>query len=120
MLKQANRLQRSDDVTRVRKTGAIKRHPLAILLYQQSPQEGVRFAFIASKRVGNAVVRNRAKRLLREAVRIHIPAMESGWECVVIARVGINGVLFQEVQTAVYELLSRANLLLPHYKLASP
>lgn len=34
-----------------------------------TPPVGPRFAVIASRRVGNAVARNRAKRLLREAAR---------------------------------------------------
>lgn len=34
-----------------------------------APAKGVRFGVVASKKVGNAVVRNRVKRVLREAFR---------------------------------------------------
>ncbi|MEX2601810.1 MAG: ribonuclease P protein component [Balneolaceae bacterium] len=37
----------------------------------KEPQEGCRIGFIASKRLGNAVTRNRVKRLLRESYRTH-------------------------------------------------
>jgi len=47
-------------------------HPLAIALIARTPEgrgPGGRVAFIAGKRIGNAVKRNRAKRVLRETVR---------------------------------------------------
>jgi ribonuclease P protein component len=46
----------------------------------------VRFGITVSRRVGGAVVRNRVKRLLREAFRRHKQAFPSGLELVVIAR----------------------------------
>ncbi len=47
----------------------------------------VRVGFTASKKVGNAVARNRARRRLREAVRTIIPALgRPGTDYVIIAR----------------------------------
>jgi len=40
-----------------------------VILYEKSPNTG--FAFIASKKVGNAVVRNQSKRYLREYIRLN-------------------------------------------------
>lgn len=46
-----------------------------------------RIGFTASKKVGNAVARNRAKRRLREAVRVLFPALaKPGWDYVVVAK----------------------------------
>lgn len=122
MLRHRYRLHRSADVRRVRQNGRVWRHPLAILIAapQRAEQEGQsaggpgacsRFAFLASRRVGMAVARNRAKRVLREAVRLHLQDIRPGWDCVMIARGTTANASFVDVETAVLQLLSRAQML---------
>ena len=111
MLPQPHRLKRSADVSLVRRYGSSWRHPLCILLSKQGGGAVSRFAFIASKRVGKAVLRNRVKRLLREAVRLHLNEIQPGWDCVWIARPQLSQASFAEVETAVLHLLAQAKLL---------
>ena len=95
----------------VRREGRSWRHPLAILLIRANEQEVSRFAFVASRAVGKAVTRNRAKRLLRASMYGHLPSIAGGWDCLLIARTGLIQASFEEVDTAVSQLLTRANLL---------
>lgn len=111
MLPKPHRLTRSDDVALVRQQGRAFHHPLCILLVQSTDKATSRFAFVASKRVGKAVVRNRGRRLLREAVRLHLDEIQPGWDCVWIARPQLSQASFAEVETAVLHLLTRAKLL---------
>jgi len=49
----------------------------------------VRVGFTASKKIGNAVFRNRAKRRLRALVRDVLPGLaQPGWDYVLVARPG--------------------------------
>lgn len=49
--------------------------------------EGVRVGFTCSKKVGNAVARNRAKRRLRAAARAVLPGIgRAGWDYVLVGR----------------------------------
>lgn len=53
---------------------------------------GPRVGFTCSKKVGNAVLRNRAKRRLREAARIVLPRHgRNGWDYVLIGRAKVTG-----------------------------
>lgn len=68
-----------------------------------------RFGFVTSKRVGNAVVRNKTRRRLREAVRSL--SAEAGWDVVVAARASAAAATYAELKRAVAELLARARIL---------
>lgn len=135
MLPRRYRLRHATDLQRVRRHGRRWRHPLAILLVspaeskmipqsqvsQQNGRSPSRFAFAAGRHVGPAVARNRAKRLLREAVRFHLGDIEPGWDCMLIARPGAAAAGYLDVQTAVSQLLSRARLVsYPSHREGSP
>lgn len=67
-----------------------------------------RFGFAVGKRIGTAVVRNRVKRRLREAVRALQPA--GGWDVVVIARPAAAEADFAGLRGALAALFRRAGL----------
>ena len=70
-----------------------------------------RFGISASRAVGNAVQRNRAKRQLREVLRIFLPQITVGWDVVVIARSKIRQAQFAEIHQSVETLLLKSGLL---------
>jgi ribonuclease P protein component len=69
-----------------------------------------RFGFTASKSLGDAVVRNRARRRLKEAVRLTAPlhALE-GYDYVLIARVGTLQRRFAELSKDLERALAKAH-----------
>lgn len=111
MLQRRYRLRLSSDLQQVRQEGRSWRHPLIVLLASANQNDVSRFAFVAGRRIGNAVVRNRCKRLMREAVRHHLAEIEAGWDVMLIARRPITVVSYHDVEAAVMQLLERADLL---------
>jgi len=57
------------------------------------------------------VVRNRVRRLMREATRLRQAMIADGWDVVIIARQPMRKVSFHQVDRAVEQLLRRAGLL---------
>lgn len=72
-----------------------------------------RCGFSVGKRLGNAVARNRVRRRLREAVRLHWPAVAPGWDIVFAAREPVGTAEFGEISGAVQLLLERAAVIRP-------
>ena len=68
-----------------------------------------RYAFMVSKRLGNAVTRNRIRRRLREVVRN--TRLRNGWDAVFIVRKGAESADFGALRQSARNVLSRANIL---------
>lgn len=86
------RLRQSADFTRVRKDGVYHDCGIFILQVNLSSKPNparARLGLVVSKRVGNAVTRNRVKRLFREIFRKNQALLPSNAEVVFIARSGI-------------------------------
>lgn len=96
---------------RVRRFGKSYAHPFIVLITLPNQMDNSRFAITAGRSLGNAVQRNRAKRILRETLRMQFPEIASGWDVVLMAREPMNSASFQDIEVALRSLLSQANLL---------
>ena len=105
------RLTRSEDFKRVRRSGRSYAHPLVVLIAEKNEQGNKRVGVAAGRMTGNAIHRNRAKRLLREAMRTLLPNVASGADLVLIARSGLSSATLAQTREALLELLQRAQLL---------
>ena len=110
------RLTRSEDFKRVRRDGKSYAHPLVVLIVQNSDQPRVRVGVAAGKSVGTAVTRNRAKRLLREAMRTLLSNIASGPDLVLIARPALASATLADAQRALENLLQRAKIFTPKHE----
>ena len=100
------RLRKGSQFTTVYAQGKTWAGNLVVLKALPNGLECNRCGYVAGKRIGNAVVRNRVKRLLREIVRS--TSMEQGWDLIFIARIKATKVDYQQLDSAVKGLLKRA------------
>jgi len=118
------RLSRSSDFQRIYRQGSSTASRFLVLYSFRRPAEastdGPRLGLSVSKKMGGAVVRNRVKRLLREAFGSVRGQLAEDHDFVLIARPPLLELIAREsegekglVSAAVRDLLGRAGLLTP-------
>lgn len=90
--------------------------PLVTLTYVRQAGEPAptRMGVVAGKRVGGAVVRNRVKRRMREALRRELPHIPAGWDLVCGAKPPAAEAPYAALAAELRALLVRAGLLSGH------
>ena len=82
-----------------------------MVLYLRSSGAKTRVGFAVGRRVGGAVVRNRARRLLKEAWRTLSPQVLEGFDVVCVGLPAMRGARQGEVREELRELLARGKAL---------
>jgi ribonuclease P protein component len=109
-MQQRFRLRRKEDFARLRREGRSYPHRFMTLSVVPNGLPNNRYGFIISKHLGNAVKRNRVRRLLREGVRHLHPRLLPGYDVVIIARRDCVGQPFLTIQRTLEVLLVKAKL----------
>ncbi len=111
-LGRAMRLEQSRDFARVRQQGQRLALGCLIANWNQLPDGAKpKLGVVTSKRIGGAIERSRARRLLRESFRLHQHEFMQPVELVLVARPSIAGRDFAEVEKDFLTTLRRAALL---------
>lgn len=104
-------LRKQSDFSRVYKQGKSRGSRFAVILYRRNGLKFTRTAFVASKKVGNSVERNRSRRLMKAAYRAFEPDIKSGYDIVFVARAAIKGCKEPEVERQLKKTLESAGIL---------
>ena len=108
----ASRIKQGRDFSRIRQEG--QRLAMGCLIANWRRLGGSspsRLGVITSGKIGNAVARNRARRLLRESFRLHQDDLAEPLDLVLVARPSIVGKRFAEVEKDFLTTLRKAGLL---------
>ncbi|MBL8162096.1 MAG: ribonuclease P protein component [Anaerolineae bacterium] len=106
------RLRRDADFARLRREGRAYHSRWMVLSVATNGLTHNRYGFVTSKQVGNAVQRNRVRRLLREAIRALHPALHSGYDIVLVARQSLAQEPYSAVLRIVGSQIQQAGLVM--------
>lgn len=109
-MKKADVLRSQEDFAKLKRSGKSAASKYVVIIYRKNDLAYNRKAFLASKKVGNAVLRNRARRLMKEAFRQLEDSAEIGYDLLFIARSAIRDSKCADVKKSIEAALKRAGL----------
>lgn len=110
-MKQRYRVRKNEHFQEIRRRGQSYSNEFLVMCALPNQLSYSRFGFSVSNRLGGAVERNLIKRRLREAIRLRMDEIVSGWDIVFIAKHSIRNASYQQMDAACARLLGRAHLL---------
>jgi len=112
LLNRTLRIKQNRDFSRVRQAGQRLVHGCLIANWQPLPAGSpTRLGVVTSGKIGNAVIRSRARRLLRESFRLHQHELAQPLDLVLVARHSIVGRPFAAVEKDFLTTVRQAGLL---------
>jgi ribonuclease P protein component len=109
-MKSVIKIKENRDFRRAYAKGKALVSPYAVVYVLKNRFGSIRLGITTGKKIGNAVKRNRAKRVIRAAFEPIVPHIDEGYDFVIVARTRILNVKSQVVSKAIYELLRSADL----------
>ena len=100
-------LRSTKDFAALQNSSRSRAHPLLILRWRANGLDRARVGLSTGRRLGNAVVRNRVRRRLREALRASDSWPRGGWDLLVVARPESAQASYRELQEALDRLFGR-------------
>lgn len=108
-MQRERRLTDSKRFPLIHQEGRVWANRLLVMKIIPNGLDNSRFGFLVGKRIGNAVVRNKVKRRLRDVIRLE--PVQAGWDVIFIARRGADSSDYNQLKRAAGGLLKRAKLL---------
>lgn len=105
--RRATALRGRADFERVYREGRRFVSPLFVAFGLPRKEGGLRVGFVASRKVGGAVERNRSKRLLREVFRKRGPRRDLPVDVVLVARGALAAAMYAEVEAQYVQGMGR-------------
>ena len=103
-------LKKPSDFSKVYKRGKSFADKNIVVYYLPNQLGYPRIGFSVSKKVGNSVVRNRVRRLVRESFRTNF-TFTGSYDLIFIARIRANSIEYHEVTKSLKYIFKKINIL---------
>jgi ribonuclease P protein component len=104
-------LSRPQDFEALQREGMLRSNALLTARIRRNDLDATRFGLSTGRRLGGAVIRNRVRRRLREALRVMAPSFQPGWDVLIIARPALVEADHETLVETLRRLLERAGVL---------
>lgn len=113
-MKKKNRIKKNEDFQKVFKQGkSMANRQFVIYMLNQPEEKEFRLGLSVSKKIGNAVTRNRVKRLVRQVFLEEKDSLKTGMDFIVIARKPASEMDYHEVKSSLLHLFRKTKILKP-------
>ncbi|MCT4565165.1 MAG: ribonuclease P protein component [Maledivibacter sp.] len=109
-MSEIERLKKNIDFKNVYKKGKSIPDKYLVIYFVRNDKNITRVGFTASKKVGNSVVRNRSRRLIKESFRNNSSNIKSGYDIVFIARVAIKDAGYHDVEKSLKRVIRKSKI----------
>jgi ribonuclease P protein component len=104
-------LSRPQDFAAFQGSGTTRSHQLLTARFRRTDLETTRFGLSTGRALGGAVVRNRVRRRIREALRVMAPSFQPGWDVLIIARPAVVSADHEALVGALRRTLGKGGVL---------
>jgi ribonuclease P protein component len=106
-------LKLNSDFRRVYARGKSVASNALVIYYLKNRTGKARVGITTSRKIGNAVERNRSRRIIKEGLRRVMPRIKTGYDYVLVARSKTKHLKSTDISSVLLSLLSNEGLILP-------
>lgn len=104
-------LKKDSDFRKVYKHGKSFANRYLVMYILENKSDSSRVGISVSKKVGNAVTRNKVRRKIKEAYRLKVDEnVKGGYDIIFIARVSSKEAEYKDIEKAINHLVKKSNL----------
>ena len=106
-MKKLNIIKKQDEINNIIKTGNLSKNKFFYIYNKERESKYFRFCICVSKKLGNAVVRNKNKRQIKDIIDKSNLVFKSNMDYVIILRKEISNVSYEDKKKYLLELLCK-------------
>ena len=106
-MKKLNIIKKQEEINNVIKTGNLSKNKFFYIYNKERDSKYYRFCICVSKKLGNAVVRNKNKRQIKEIIDKSNLVFKSNMDYVIILRKEISNISFEDKKKYLLEILCK-------------